>query len=351
MDNKINSFGGISSNQLLIVLVAGLLTWIGVNSFIKYNENKSESEETIIALPYQGELNKLKSEYEALKKQLEEKGKKIFSLEKNIQDKGDEILRLEALGTDSANLKRELNNREQELATANNNIIQLNNTNKSLNEGIIKAKEGLEKASAVISLLRKENTSFKEERKILGTVRTKIKETTKGYSGMSDLTSKYVVLTQSVDVELGRNEVSTIFGIYNREADLRVTYKDNKIQYYVDLERLSDQDVQYDMDSKTVYIYIASPKLDEDVVEVQSNPENIIKKEKTSWITYGIDMEKMKDDIQAKVRKEVLETGSHDRYKILAIENAQKKLAELFNKILGKFLKEKNLGLEVIVYD
>ena len=351
MNKKRNKFGGISGIELLIVLVVGLLTWLGINHYNKIKENNENDKEVIISLPYKEQFDRLKSEYDDLEKKLEEKGKTIISLENNIKDKGNEILRLEALGTDTAKLRSELENREQELASANNNITQLTNINNSLNKGIKRAKEGLASASAVISVLRKENITFKEERKILGTVRTKIKESAKGYSGKSDFTSKFVVLTQSVDVELSRNEVSTICGINVGEGDLIVTYKDNKVQYYVDLERLSDQDIQFDMDSKTVNIYIASPKLDEDMVEVQSNPENIIKKDNSSWLKIGIDIDKMKDDIQAKVRREVLEAGSHDMYKASARRNAKEKLKELFNKILGKFLEEKHLDLNVIVYD
>ena len=117
------------------------------------------------------------------------------------------------------------------------------------------------------------------------------------------------------------------------------------------MERLSDQDVQYDMDSRSINIYIASPKLDEDMVEVQSDPDKIIRKDNKSWITYGIDLEKMNDDIKKRVRIEVLEAGSHDMYKASARRNAKEKLYELFKKVLKGYLEEKNLDLNIIVYD
>lgn len=67
---KLNTFGGISGAQLIVVLIVALLTWFGVDYYNKYKESKENNEGMIIALPNQDELNKLKSEYETLKKQL-----------------------------------------------------------------------------------------------------------------------------------------------------------------------------------------------------------------------------------------------------------------------------------------
>ena len=401
-NKKLNKYGEITTTQLLIVLIAALLTWVGVDYYSKNKEGKETFEEgPIISLPqeYNDELTKLKSAYKELEKLLKEKEsaiknletigtntanlKKVLQdkiqsikkLEKEIKEKDSEIARLEASGADTDVLKErrleleeankiiaslsesikstetELKNRNMDLENASSTINQLNTTNKSLSEGLKESEEGLRTARNLISVLYKENTTFKEEKKIIGTVRKKIKESAKGYSEDTDFKFKPVVLTQYITVELSQNEVATLCGITTGNADLRVTYKDNKVQYYVDLERLSDQDVQYDMDSRSINIYIASPKIDEDMVEVQSDPDKINIKDKTSWITYGIDLEKMKVDIQKRVRKEVLEAGSHDMYKASARRNAKEKLYELFNRVLKGYLEEKNLDLNIIVYD
>ncbi len=378
-NKKLNKFGEISSAQLLIVIIAALLTWFGVDYYSKYKEGKESFEEgSIISLPQEynkDEFKKLKSAYKELEKLLKEKEsaiknletigtntanlKKVLQdkiqsikkLEEEIKEKDSEIITLNNLGTETASLREELFYRNKDLENASNTINQLNTTNKSLSEGLKESEEGLRTARNLISVLYKENTTFKEEKKIIGTVRKKIKESVKGYSGDTDFKSKFVVLTQYITVELSQNEVATLCGITTGNADLRVLYNDNKVQYYVDLESLSDQDVQYDMDSRSINIYIASPKLDEDMVEVQSDPDKINIKDKTSWITYGIDLEKMKVDIQKRVRKEVLEAGSQDRYKASARMNAKDKLYELFYKVLKGYLEEKNLDLNIIVYD
>ena len=375
----------LSYNQLLILVIVGLFTWLGVNTFLKKaaiegNDKIVSNKISLSDVKQFDELEKFKSKTKGLEKTVNEKDKELQELRKQLNIKDNVISTLNYDLKKQTESIKNINNVEgsynklneakiiesklKEIEELKNDLSNVSNSKAGLetllkeceitiNKLIVeknKLNDWQTKAIALINVLRKENNNYKEEKSILGTVRKAIKDKVGAYAEETDSKSKYVVLTQSVNVELNKTEVSYIFGnsaIAN--ADLSIIYNDNKVQYYVDLEKISNDDINYDFLSKTLNVHIPSPKIDVDFVDIQSNPEKILQNNKSSWISLGIDIEKMKEDIQKKVREKVLEAGSNDMFIASARRNAKEKMKDFILKFLGEYLNEKGLELNIII--
>ena len=162
---------------------------------------------------------------------------------------------------------------------------------------------------------------------------------------------KLVVFTQPLDVEIDKDEDNRILWdwISVGSAQLKVKFIGNKVQYFVPLQEIKDNHIMYDPERRTIKIVCPPVIIDKDIVFIQTDPDKIIREENGTWSPFGPKMKDLDYSVQKGIRDKTLRMG-HTKEIIKKAETAAKKaLEELFNKILGEFLRKENLNLELVI--
>lgn len=97
--------------------------------------------------------------------------------------------------------------------------------------------------------------------------------------------SKLVVMTAEVDVEIGKSSEKRILWESFKLGDttVRLRVRDNKVQYVVPLKEFDMDDVAYNPEKQCLVIRVPAPRLDTEMVEVQSNPDKMDAETEVGW--------------------------------------------------------------------
>jgi hypothetical protein len=118
----------------------------------------------------------------------------------------------------------------------------------------------------------------------------------------------------------------------------------NKVQYYIPADSLSEKSIVWDHERQEIVIDLPDVILDEDIVEVQSDPKKIMIKKDIGWARFDAYSGKaMEDQIRSELRNKVIDAGKHELLLEKAKANAEKVIKELFDRLK----KEKDNGIFV----
>ena len=165
----------------------------------------------------------------------------------------------------------------------------------------------------------------------------------------STLENKLIVLTTTLDCEISRESSKKIWKIPWGSAAEKVLFKGNKIQYKVPLDSNKIK-VEFNPKTNNIRITIPQVELDYDMVEIQSKPSMIEKEVEGSWLPGGPDVAELDKAIYEEVRESVLDVAERQVHlKNKAKEQAEKVVYDFFYMIMYSFLKENEIGMEVII--
>lgn len=102
------------------------------------------------------------------------------------------------------------------------------------------------------------------------------------------------------------------------------------------LGQLTENNFQYDTQRKILTIVVPDPRLDEEVVEVQTQPSKIDEKIDAGWAsTRAGEGAFVRKQIMERMRSTVIETGKSPASIALAEKQGRKVLTDLFDLALG----------------
>ena len=137
---------------------------------------------------------------------------------------------------------------------------------------------------------------------------TRTVSTTTAYRILSDK-PKLVVLTPSLDVMLTRSsETRVLWGKLDLGTTIvRLEAHDNRVQYIVPLEELTESDLQYDAARNVLTVVAPAPRVDDMLVEVQSDPSKIEIETDNGWLKLDRYSGKpLREEAKAQLREAVL---------------------------------------------
>jgi hypothetical protein len=152
-----------------------------------------------------------------------------------------------------------------------------------------------------------------------------------------------VVLTSSINVTVTRSsEKSTLYGMINMgTTTVSVRAQDNRIQYIVPLDSFSPSDLRYDSTSKTLTVMIPPPRLDEQLVEVQSDPGKISVQTEVGWARMDAYSGKFsRDQAFHDLRPAVIQQGRHPLLADKARVNAQEAMLRLLSPLTASLRED-----------
>lgn len=163
--------------------------------------------------------------------------------------------------------------------------------------------------------------------------------------------SKLIVQTAliTVDQTLEKESILSLggFAFELGSSNLRMVSMGNKVQYYIPMHKISDNDIQWNSETKVLTIRVPLPVVDSDMVELQENPRQIIFLGENSWFDWasGNGLPKLTQQAKEDMREYVLRTARTHYYMSLAKENAQRELERLLETII----RPMNLQARIIV--
>jgi hypothetical protein len=153
--------------------------------------------------------------------------------------------------------------------------------------------------------------------------------------GVIKHTPKLIVNTYEVDVEIQEAVSSNWAYVYWGTTAVTIRSHRNKIQYYIPVDSLSTGNFTYDPDHKILHALIPLPRIDEDVVEVQSNPSLIDIQTSLGWASTDSGAGKqVRDDAMNKLRAAVIAAGKGEAQQALAEKDARKNFARLLDPVV-----------------
>ena len=160
--------------------------------------------------------------------------------------------------------------------------------------------------------------------------------------------SKLVVLTVEITVREKRSSTKrTLWDTLSLgETIVEVLVTGNKVQYIVPTAVISKDTFRWDASRGEVTIDIPCPVLDEDIVEIQSDPAHIEVRKDIGWgrleSRSGAFLEQQ---IRRDLRSHVIREGNNE----LLIERARRNAEQAIRDIFGQFMKKEKVEVPVRV--
>ena len=152
--------------------------------------------------------------------------------------------------------------------------------------------------------------------------------------------SKLVVQTALVTVDQSLEKESVLsmggFAFGLGTSNLRMISMVNRVQYYVPLKDITESDINWNSENKTLLIKIPPPIADSEMVEIQTDPKQILFLGEDSWFDWarGGGKTELAQEAKDNLRNYVLRTARSRYYMSLAEENAHRELERLLGTIL-----------------
>lgn len=147
--------------------------------------------------------------------------------------------------------------------------------------------------------------------------------------------AKFVVMTAQINVEVQRTSEKVAF--YNMidfgDTVATVRTRNNKAQYFIDLSQISEKDFQ--LKGKNLVVLVNDPRVDEQIVEVQTDPSQIEIQTEVGWARLSARSgQRVKDEAVAALRQAVIDEARAAMYVKLARESAKEKVAALLSPLV-----------------
>ncbi len=144
---------------------------------------------------------------------------------------------------------------------------------------------------------------------------------------------KLVVMTASLDVMITKSSQTRVFW---GKLDLGTTIVEvrangNRVQFIVPMEELEQSDLSYDELTNTLTVRAPAPRIDDQVVDVQSNPEKIDIQTDNGWLKLDrYSGEPLREEAKTELRSAVVKQAN----KPMLQEQARGKAARVIENLL-----------------
>ena len=148
--------------------------------------------------------------------------------------------------------------------------------------------------------------------------------------------AKLVVLSADVTVEVTRTSSKILFDRLDfGDTVTTVRTRGNRAQYSVDLNGIKESDFRLSNGGKNLVVTVPEPRVDESIVEVQSDPDQMEVQTKVGWLrTDKKSGELTRAEAKKALRDAVISEAKSPIYVDLARKNAQEKVTALLNPLV-----------------
>lgn len=154
--------------------------------------------------------------------------------------------------------------------------------------------------------------------------------------------SKLVVMTAEVDVNIDKTSEKRVLWDALRLGDttVRLRVRDNKVQYYIPMDQFTQEMLTYQPERNALVATVPTPRLDEEVVEVQSNPDRVEAETEVGWGRLeAYSGRHLLDEARRELRDAVLREGANPLLQEKARTEAEQAVRNLLNDLLP-YLRE-----------
>ncbi len=156
---------------------------------------------------------------------------------------------------------------------------------------------------------------------------------------------KLVVLTAKVDAFMEKESAKSI-GDWLPAGTTKVVFyaPENRIQFILPLEEMSEADFQYDEANKRLMVLVPHPKIDRDLIELDRDPKIITE---VGWLrSDSRSGEHLRQEAKQDLRLQVLAEGQSDVYQAAARESARKEVLKLLKPAINQLASDVQVEVE-----
>lgn len=164
-----------------------------------------------------------------------------------------------------------------------------------------------------------------------------------------DRTPKLVVMTEPVRVVVERTDELKWLYVYWGTSSARLELAGNRVQWIVDLSRLDEGDALVDEATRTVTVRVPEPRLDREMVVVQTDPLYVREETERGWARLPASAKRLADDAKARIVPAILEAADTAESRAEAQRAAGEAVEALLKPLLAPYLREHGLSLRVVV--
>ena len=167
------------------------------------------------------------------------------------------------------------------------------------------------------------------------------------YSTIGELKkeSKIVVMTGEVNLSVKRSHTKFFSRLNLGTTAVEVLVPKNKVQYVIPTNAISEESFRWNDETGEVSIEIPTPVIDEEIVEIQSDPSLIKVRKDIGWGRFeSRSGEFLERQIRQDLRSLVIEEGKGNK---LMLEQAKKNAQEVIRELFETFMRKENLEVPV----
>lgn len=167
------------------------------------------------------------------------------------------------------------------------------------------------------------------------------------YSTIGELKkeSKIVVMTGEVNLSVKRSHTKFFSRLNLGTTAVEVLVPKNKVQYVIPTDAISEESFRWNDETGEVSIEIPTPVIDEEIVEIQSDPSLIKVRKEIGWGRLeSRSGEFLERQIRQDLRSLVIEEGKGNK---LMLEQAKKNAHEVIRELFETFMRKENLEVPV----
>jgi hypothetical protein len=167
------------------------------------------------------------------------------------------------------------------------------------------------------------------------------------YSTIGELKkeSKIVVMTGEVNLSVKRSHTKFFSRLNLGTTAVEVLVPQNKVQYVIPTNAISEESFRWNDETGEVSIEIPTPVIDEEIVEIQSDPSLIKVRKEIGWGRLeSRSGEFLERQIRQDLRSLVIEEGKGNK---LMLEQAKKNAQEVIRELFETFMRKENLEVPV----
>lgn len=167
------------------------------------------------------------------------------------------------------------------------------------------------------------------------------------YSTIGELKkeSKIVVMTGEVNLSVKRSHTKFFSRLNLGTTAVEVLVPKNKVQYVIPTNAISEESFRWNDETGEVSIEIPTPVIDEEIVEIQSDPSLIKVRKEIGWGRLeSRSGEFLERQIRQDLRSLVIEEGKGNK---LMLEQAKKNAQEVIRELFETFMRKENLEVPV----
>jgi hypothetical protein len=154
--------------------------------------------------------------------------------------------------------------------------------------------------------------------------------------------AKLVVMEQPITVQFEKADEYRLLWdyLYLGQNTVMLRIEGNRVQWVVDLARFTESDVEVDESARTVTLRFARPRLDMDMVVVQTDPGRIQVQTGRGWARWPGSTNQLAEEAKRQIRPRVITGANTEENRQLAEEAAHRALRTVFEPLARRWSEE-----------